>query len=56
MENFTMMLGYDPKVNIYTSFSKNQSITQFCSRKPKKIIRLSFKRFVPFTYWIQKLF
>jgi hypothetical protein len=37
MENFTMMLGYNPEVtNIHTSLSKEQSVTLFIPGSQKR--------------------
>ena len=53
MENFTMMLGYNPEVTYTRFYQEEQSvITQLYSRKPKKIIQMFFKRSVSFLYCI----
>ena len=52
MENFTMMLGYNPEVTCTAFLSKKQNVNTFYSRKPKKTIQMFLKRFVSFNYCI----
>ena len=46
MENFTMMLGYNPEVTYTGLYQEKQSVTQLYYRKPKKTIQMFFKRSV----------